>query len=331
MRERYAPDVAFTSRRVPGAVCSRAFGPRHSRRTPRPRRSTTSHLERVPPAREEIDLRLAARAARIAPLLLALVTRDVVAQGTLDPVPADSSSAPSPPSVRHSRNWWLSSAFITGTAGMLPLDRKLQSIVHAEDLQSSHALRSTVGAFNWLGGTGVLALGAGAMILGRVSGHEGMAAVGLRSTEAIVVSGAIVAAVKTVAGRQRPYLSPDDADEFSIGRGLHGGRTSFPSGHTAAAFSAATVLALESAERWPGARWVVTPLLYGGATMVGFSRMYDSKHWASDVMLGAGVGTVTGLRVMRWNRAHPHNRLARWLAGASIVPMGDGIAVTLGH
>lgn len=278
-------------------------------------------------------MRLAASVARTLPLLLVLMARDALAQGESDPVFADSLSARASAHTAarpgHSRNWWLTGGFLAGTAAMLPLDRQLQSSLHAEGLQSNHALRSTVGAFNWLGGTGVLALGAGTMIVGRLSGHEGMAGLGLRATEAIIVSGTVVAAVKTVAGRQRPYLSPDDADEFAIGRGLRGGRTSFPSGHTAAAFSAATVLALESADRWPRARWVAVPLLYGGATMVGFSRMYDSKHWASDVMLGAGIGTISGLRVMRWNRAHPSNGLARWLAGASIVPAGHGIAITV--
>jgi membrane-associated phospholipid phosphatase len=245
---------------------------------------------------------------------------------------AHDSGAPKPHErTGHSRTWWIGGAFLVGTAAMLPLDRHLEAVLHADRLQSSNTLRSAVGAFNWLGGAGVLALEAGALAVGRVSGHESLAAAGLRGTEAIIVSGAVVQALKTIAGRQRPYLGPDDAGDFQIGHGMRGGMTSFPSGHTAAAFSAATVLTLQTAHRWPAARWVAGPLLYGGATMVAFSRMYDSKHWASDVVLGAGIGTVSALRVMRWNVAHPDNRIARWLAGASIVPTAHGAALVVGR
>jgi membrane-associated phospholipid phosphatase len=40
-------------------------------------------------------------------------------------------------------------------------------------------------------------------------------------------------------------------------------------------------------------------LLYGAATLTGISRVYDHKHWASDVLLGAGIGTVSGWLVSR--------------------------------
>ena len=83
---------------------------------------------------------------------------------------------------------------------------------------------------------------------------------------------------------------------------------------------------------WPNAAPVITPLLYGGATAVGLARMYDSKHWASDVALGATIGTLSGIQVMRYNDAHPDNRLARWLTHVSVAPNADrgvGIGVSL--
>ena len=52
----------------------------------------------------------------------------------------------------------------------------------------------------------------------------------------------------------------------------------------------------------------VAPCMYGGATLVGLSRMYHNKHWASDVVLGAAVGTFSGLKVVRYSHAHPDNR-----------------------
>ncbi len=47
--------------------------------------------------------------------------------------------------------------------------------------------------------------------------------------------------------------------------------------------------------------------------------MYHNAHWASDVALGAGIGTFSGLKVVRYNHSHPKNRLDRLLLGTHIV------------
>ena len=48
--------------------------------------------------------------------------------------------------------------------------------------------------------------------------------------------------------------------------------------------------------------------MYGGATLVGLSRMYNNAHWASDVTLGAAIGTFSGIKVVRFNHSHAHDR-----------------------
>jgi len=69
--------------------------------------------------------------------------------------------------------------------------------------------------------------------------------------------------------------------------------------------------------------------MYGGALTVGLARMYHNAHWASDVALGAGIGTFSGLKVVRYNHRPPHNRLDRWLLGAQVTPDSrGGVAVT---
>jgi membrane-associated phospholipid phosphatase len=62
------------------------------------------------------------------------------------------------------------------------------------------------------------------------------------------------------------------------------------------------------------------PLLYTGATLVGAARVYGSRHWPSDVIIGALVGTSAGIKVVRYNHAHPHNRLDRWLGAIGVAP-----------
>ena len=92
----------------------------------------------------------------------------------------------------------------------------------------------------------------------------------------------------------------------------------------AAAFAAASVVTSESQRWWPKGVWFVAPVMYGGATLVGLSRMYNNAHRASDVVLGAGIGTFSGIKVVRYNHGHTNNFIDRWLLGANVTPLPDG-------
>jgi len=64
---------------------------------------------------------------------------------------------------------------------------------------------------------------------------------------------------------------------------------SFPSGHTANAFASAEFLNQEYKDTYP---WIG----YAGytvATATGILRMYNNKHWLSDVVAGAGFGLLS--------------------------------------
>jgi membrane-associated phospholipid phosphatase len=151
-----------------------------------------------------------------------------------------------------------------------------------------------------------------------------MAEIGLRSAEAIAISGVATELIKGMAGRDRPFLDNQDSDNFDFGGGFGGGgHTSFPSGHATAAFAIASVVASESSFRWPHASHFIQPIVYGLATSVALSRVYTDRHWASDVVAGAGIGTLTGLSVVRYHRLHPHSLLDRWFLSARVVPTGQ--------
>jgi hypothetical protein len=55
--------------------------------------------------------------------------------------------------------------------------------------------------------------------------------------------------------------------------------------------------------------------------------MYNNAHWASDVALGAAVGTFAGLKVVRYNHAHPDNFIDRAMLAARVSPVRGGVAV----
>ncbi len=165
---------------------------------------------------------------------------------------------------------------------------------------------------------GALIIGGGLYVGGRLAHDRRTADLGLHGTEAILIGTALTTVIKFTAGRARPYVSQNPHD-YGLWRGFaHEEYRSFPSGHTLTAFAAAAAVTEETSEWWPHSTWYIAPLMYGGATVVGLSRMYNNKHWASDVVMGAAIGIFTGRRVVQWQHSHPGNRVDRWFLGASV-------------
>jgi membrane-associated phospholipid phosphatase len=96
-------------------------------------------------------------------------------------------------------------------------------------------------------------------------------------------------ALKMATRRLRPSDIPPGGNFsdtfFESHRSVTGISSSFPSGHTTAAFAVATVFA----HRYRQHRWVPW-VAYGAATAVGFSRFTLQSHFPSDVFLGAALG-----------------------------------------
>lgn len=77
------------------------------------------------------------------------------------------------------------------------------------------------------------------------------------------------------------------------------GYTSFPSGHTFNAFMGAEILRREYGRQYPWMAYVG----YGLAAVVGAMRIYNSRHWPSDVLGGAGMALLTvSATYALWNK-----------------------------
>lgn len=90
--------------------------------------------------------------------------------------------------------------------------------------------------------------------------------------------------IKPVFRRQRPFVGRDVAVV-----GIKTMDASFPSGHTASSFAAATALSTF----YPRA----APLAFGLAAGVGVSRVHLGHHFPSDVAVGSLIGIATGTLV----------------------------------
>jgi membrane-associated phospholipid phosphatase len=112
----------------------------------------------------------------------------------------------------------------------------------------------------------------------------------LLAGEAVGDAEILTTVLKDVTNRTRPNaLQPGQnySDTFFNGKGSvlsnHGG---FPSGHTIAALSVATVIARRYGRTHKWVPWVS----YGLAGAVGFSRISSSQHFISDVFVGGALG-----------------------------------------
>jgi len=210
-------------------------------------------------------------------------------------------------------------AFMGGAAAIGPFDSNIAKAIREPSAQNDRTASRAASAFNFIGSKGVVIAGLATYGIGRLGHLERVADLGLHTTEAIFVSAGVTSILKELAGRQRPGVAGiNDPDDFKFGGGF--GRhasSSFPSGHATAAFATATLVTLETHHWKPSSTWYVAPVMFGGATLVGVARLYSNAHWASDVVMGAGVGTLTALVVYRYNHVTSrHNRVNRWLLTA---------------
>ncbi len=187
-----------------------------------------------------------------------------------------------------------------GSLALLPVDGRLRSWVRDPARQQSRTLGDWARVATPFGSSVPLVASVGLYGIGRLAHDSVLTDVGLHVTEAIGAAGAVTTVLKILVGRARPYVGAHDPHAFGQGRliDFDSRYESFPSGHATMAFAMAAGATAEVSEHWPGKQWVVGPVLYGMATSVAFARMYDDKHWASDVTAGAVVGTFVGIRVV---------------------------------
>lgn len=219
----------------------------------------------------------------------------------------------------------LAAGFTGLTVAMFPLDERFARQIRQDSTFNRLAQSGAVG-FETIAAPGAYVIGGGLYLYGRLAKNADLADFGWHGTEAVVLANGVTGFLKGVLGRSRPFVSnASNPRDFRFGGGFSTSeRQSFPSGHTTTAFAAAAAVTSEIRRLRPKALPYVATVMYGGATLVGLSRMYHDKHWASDVALGAAIGTFSGLKVVRYSHAHPENMIDRVVLRAMVAPDGRG-------
>ena len=138
---------------------------------------------------------------------------------------------------------------------------------------------------NMLGhGETLILLGVVLFLIGYVWKKETWRFAGIDGVVAHVIAGIAVQIPKHLIGRPRPRWSHQEA--FDYGPSFQGGLDAFPSGHAAASFAVAAVMA----RYFPKGAW----LWYGVALFVAMSRVIRGSHFLTDALAGATMGFFIG-------------------------------------
>jgi membrane-associated phospholipid phosphatase len=279
-------------------------------------------------------MKLVPFARRVGRTLLAICALPVATLSGQIAAPADTTKRPDNTTKRPEKLFTpKDAALLVGFAGatlaMYPVDKSMAQRLQNENSFASKSINQWANGFDYLAWPGVFVMSAGSYAVGKLTSHPDMADFGWHTTEAIIVGAGLTEVLKGTIGRSRPFVSADtNPRDFKFGAGWsNDDRRSFPSGHATIAFSAASAATSEVQRLWPKYTWVAGTVFYGSATMVGLARMYQNQHWASDVALGAGIGTFAGLKTVRYTHIHPNSYLDRILLGTTIAPDGRGGAL----
>lgn len=202
---------------------------------------------------------------------------------------------------------WLWAGGLLATGGALYLaDQEIRDWVVRHPSAAGDAVAPVVrqlGEYKYV--YPVLILSSG---LGFATGSPRTIDAGMLSLKSAVLAGSAAQAIKLVSQRERPYRQQGKG--FWNGRGISLERDSFVSGHSTLVWSIAPILA----DQFRETGWVPV-VAYSLAGLTSLSRVYEDKHWSSDIWAGAIVGFLSSQLVLQSTprfSVHPSVNLQGW-------------------
>ena len=192
----------------------------------------------------------------------------------------------SPRLLAHPRNW-IAPAAVVGVTALLVAEADAPTASYFRRTSSFHGFNQVF--TGKATGLGMVALPSSLLAAGLARHDSKMWQTAVLAGEAVVDCEVLTIAMKDVDRRLFPASVPpqqgfSDTWFKTTGSWLRGSG-SFPSGHTVAAMSIATVVA----RRFRNHRWGPYAA-YGAAALVAFSRLPLGAHYVSDTFMGAALG-----------------------------------------
>ena len=220
----------------------------------------------------------------------------------------------SPLRIRRHQLVWLI-PFAGATAAAIATDARAVRDIdpNATYVRATRRFTLTGAPYTLLGAAGVTYL------IGRSTKNDRLQETGALSAEALIDSMLVVTAFKYATNRERPNQGSGEGEFWPHGTRGYPSGTSFPSGHAAASWAFARVIAGE----YP--KPAVKIVGYTLATFVSMARVTGRKHFPSDALVGSVFGYLIGDYVVRHRASSSEHG-----AAFTVVPFADARTHTRG-
>jgi membrane-associated phospholipid phosphatase len=219
------------------------------------------------------------------------------------------------PFKQSTKQWIMTGAAIGITAVLIHVDGEIDKWARVQKTEHKWVNKTSPVITKFGGNWGVYSVIAAGALSAACKNEKGLQT-SLLATQAMITSGVWVNIIKILTGRERPIA--DYTFSKTAGGSWYGPFSrwdqdlkirkpvsefdAFPSGHTATAFSIATVFASQYKDIK-----AIPVICYSAATLVGISRLTEHEHWASDVFVGGIMGYLCGKQVVNhYNKTHQY-------------------------
>ncbi len=211
------------------------------------------------------------------------------------------------------KDWIITGAAIGITAALIYVDNDIDDWARYKKQKHDWVNKASPFITDFGSNTGIFSVIAFGSLSAVFKNKKGVQT-SLLATQAMITSGVWVRLLKMLSGRERPsaayafsnleagnWFGPFAQFDQDLALKKPGSAfDAFPSGHTATAFSIATVFAEQYKDKK-----AIPVISYSLATLVGVSRLTEHAHWASDVFVGALLGYLCGNQVVsHFNKTH---------------------------
>lgn len=196
----------------------------------------------------------------------------------------DAKSIATSPARWQQRDWVKFGVLVSGTASLTLADQSVADFFQSHQSKTQSYISRNI--LEHFGAEHSILVVTGMFTYGMLAKKDRSVSTALLALESFALSSLVTRIPKTLIGRERPDNWMGDGP-YTFNGPFHG--TSFPSGHTTASFAVASVIATQ----YRDSKWIPVAA-YSVAALAGISRIYDNRHWLTDVIGGAVVGTLVG-------------------------------------